>query len=119
MLAAVAPRDALEELWVDDVTILTLEMKRLRRISVGVVNAKMPDRLKSMLGAVIGYRRAEDVAREWSIGDACARRQVEELLTRMQLTLDDVAAQAMRLEIKSIDKVHGNGPVETAFSVNA
>jgi hypothetical protein len=55
---AVAPQDAIEELWVDDVVDLTSEMQRLRRIKAGIVRLAMGEALDQLLQPALGSCRS-------------------------------------------------------------
>jgi hypothetical protein len=106
VLAAVEPRDALEELWVEDVAVLTWEIKRLRRIKAGIIRTGMASALKPLLQPAGDYLAVSDLVDRWSIRDPAAVRKVDEVLATMQLTMDDVAARAMELKIRTVDTVN-------------
>jgi len=106
VVAAVSPKDGLEEFWVEDVTVLIWEMQRLRRIKAGIIRAAMPDALKSILMPVTDSATAASLVNGWRVQHAETRREVERVLKQIQMTIDDVAAYAVQQGIKHIDKIN-------------
>jgi hypothetical protein len=99
-VAAVEPRDAIEELWVDDVAELTYEMRRLRHIRMRIVALARPEALER-LSAETKPRR---LAVAWSEG-----RDAEEyaILTQMKPTPEDITAKAFELRLAAVERISG------------
>jgi|GEM_PF-2878898 len=106
VVAAVAPKDGLEEFWVEDVTVLIWEMQRLRRIKAGIIRAAMPDALEAILKPVTDSATAASLVNGWRVQDANAQQQVDGILELLKMTMDDVAAYAVQQRIKHIDKIN-------------
>ncbi len=62
--------------------------------------------MKQLLEASVGYPAISHLVKGWSKRASEAVRKVDELLAAMQLTMDDVAARATELKIKSIETVN-------------
>jgi len=106
VVAAVAPKDGLEEFWVEDVTVLIWEMQRLRRIKAGIIRPAVPDALKSILMPVTDSATAASLVNSWRVQNADAQQQVDGILELLKMTMDDVAAYAVQQRIKHIDKIN-------------
>ena len=100
--AAVAPADAIEELWAEDVAELTFEIKRLREIRVRIVMAERRDVLEKL---VPRFPKAREIA-SGSPYRELDDNAIKERLAQMKLTPEDVTAKAFERSLAKIDAVN-------------
>jgi len=106
IVKAAKPTDAIEEFLVRDVVDLTWEILRLRRIKVGLLRASLDAGVGEVLGAV-GYPFLQKGAltEEWAAGDKRARREVDSILTKAGLTIDEVTAKTLENRLDSFERL--------------
>ncbi|WP_448188522.1 hypothetical protein [Azospirillum sp. sgz301742] len=114
---AVAPKDAIEWLWVRDVCDLVWESRRLRMAKVEVVRLSMVEALddvlldpgqrtlKALLRADPNSSDEDGLALAWLAGDADARAELEEQLMARGRTLATVEAQAHLLRLNALERL--------------
>jgi hypothetical protein len=101
IVGATRPRDALEELLLRDVIDLTWEILRLRRVKVGMLRASMGAGVGAVLGAIsYPYPHRETLSEDWAAGDADAREEVDAILGKAGLTIEEATAKTLELKIR-------------------
>jgi hypothetical protein len=106
IVKAAPPRDPIEEFLVRDVVDLTWEILRLRRIKVGLLKASLDAGVRGVLGSV-GYPHLQTgaLSHEWAAGDKNARREVDNVLTKAGLTVEEVTAKTMESKLDSFERL--------------
>ena len=102
---AVKPKDFLEEIWVRDVTDLTWEILRMRRLKSALLASAMSNTLPQILAPALDYMEARDLSRQWALGHRQAVKQVSKLLSRMGLTSDALVAEALVAKIGTVERI--------------
>jgi hypothetical protein len=106
IVGATAPRDALEELLLRDVIDLTWEILRLRRVKVGMLRASMGAGVGAVLGAIsYPYPHRETLGEDWTAGDADAREEVDAILGKAGLTIEEATAKTLELKIDVFERI--------------
>jgi hypothetical protein len=120
--ADVRPRDILEEFWVRDIVDLLWETLRLRRMKASLVAVATRDALAEVLAPLVNgaalddvstfgpslipkQTPAEELAAGWYRRDAKAVTKVEKLLREADLSMDDVAAVALRMSLDDVERI--------------
>src|SRR4051812_31169122 len=102
--AAVAPTDAIEELWVHDIVQLVWENLRLRRLKVRRMNVLAEGEAQTALARLVseeprhsvaasdlGWRAADDdLAAKWGRGEPAAVKRGDLLLKKAGIGTDEV-----------------------------
>jgi hypothetical protein len=109
---AVRPSDALEALWVSEAVTKHWEVLRQRRHERGFIAARRQAGLQSLLQRLLGYggplstddgaEMAGALAWKYTLGDADAKREVDELLKTAQLSAEAVDGEVMALHIETL-----------------
>jgi hypothetical protein len=106
IVGATRPKDALEELLLRDVIDLTWEILRLRRVKTGMLRASMGAGVGSALSAIAyPYPHRETLSEDWAAGDAGARKQVDAILAKAGLTIEEAAAKTLELKIDVFERI--------------
>lgn len=103
IVAAVEPKDAVEELWVDDVAELSFEIKRLRHMRMRIVAIARIDALDALIRPVADLQ-TRPLVRSWSLG---YDSQANEILSKMKLTSEDITAKAFELRLGEVERING------------
>jgi len=120
--ADVRPRDVLEEFWVRDILDLLWETLRLRRMKASLVAVATRDALAEVLVPLVNRAAphdpfdfnlslsptptpAQELAGDWYRRDAKAVAEVEKLLREADLSMDDVAAVALRMSLDVVERI--------------
>ena len=100
------PKDAIEEILIRDVIDLSWEVLRLRRVKAGILRASMGVGVKQAL-AEVGYPYSErdTLSQNWAAGDANARKEVDAILAKAGLTLDEVTAKTFESKIDVVERI--------------
>jgi hypothetical protein len=106
IVKAAQPRDAIEEFLVRDVVDLTWEILRVRRAKAGMLRASMGAGIDLVLGAV-GYPYVQKgaLSEEWVAGDKGARKNVDAILAKAGLTIEEVTAKTLEKKIDVFEKI--------------
>ena len=106
IIGASRPKDAIEEILIRDVIDLSWEVLRLRRVKAGILRASMGAGVEQALAAV-GYSDLETdtLSEEWAAGDAHARKEVDAILAKAGLTLDEVTAKTFESKIDVVERI--------------
>jgi hypothetical protein len=110
---AVNPSDQLEALWVSEAVAKHWEVLRHRRHKRGFIAARRQAGLASLLKPLLGYggplsiddgaQMAGALAWKYTLGDADAKREVDELLKTAQLSAEAVDGEVMGLHIDTLE----------------
>jgi hypothetical protein len=103
---ASGPRDAIEEILIRDVIDLTWEVLRLRRIKAGILKASMGAGVHDVLNDV-GYSFLDNrpISEKWAAGDESARQEVDAVLAKAALALDEVTAKTLEHKIDVFERL--------------
>jgi hypothetical protein len=106
IVRAAQPRDAIEEFLIRDVVDLTWEILRLRRAKAGMLKASMGAGVNLVLGAVgYPYREQDTLCQKWLAGDKDARKNVDAILAKAGLTIEEVTAKTLEKKIGVFEKI--------------
>jgi hypothetical protein len=103
--AAVTPADILENIWVRDFVDLTLEVFRLRRLTVNLMKANEYKGLSETLAPLVGRSQAETLAEGWAARKPEVVEEVTKTLTSAGLTTDSIVAQTFSLKLNDIERI--------------
>jgi hypothetical protein len=100
------PRDAIEEFLVRDAVDLTWEILRLRRMKSGILKSSTGRGLRRILDEIGHPWDERDELREaFAAGDVQARKNVDAILKKAGLTMDEVAAQTLDSNLDSFERL--------------
>jgi hypothetical protein len=106
IVRAAKPRDAIEEFLVRDVVDLTWEILRLRRMKSGILKSSTGRGLRRILDEIGHPWDERDELREaFAAGDVQARKNVDAILKKAGLTMDEVAAQTLDSNLDSFERL--------------
>lgn len=113
-ISAVLPKDAIEEIWLQDFVVYSWEAQRLRRMKVAVINASRKSAVEDLLRELLEnnhthyadvYSAAKSLSHNWSSSDKETVEIVEGLLKDHNLDLDTITAKAVLLKLKDIERI--------------
>jgi hypothetical protein len=104
------PRDTIEELLIRDVIDLSWEILRLRRVKGGILKTSMNRGVERVLDAMdygrdVSFSYSGQLSKMWMAGDKDARKEVEAVLRKAQLSLDDVTAETLECNLESFERL--------------
>ena len=105
VIAAVEPKDVIEELWVRDVVDLAWEAARLRRLKAELLNSSLALGLGRILDRVLDLRHRTKLVQDWSLRDDAALTEVNMLLRQMGQSMDGVMGQTLSSKIDDIERI--------------
>lgn len=107
IVAAVEPKDALEEIWTRDFVDLSWEVLRFRRLKAALMKAAAGEGLVLVLDSLSApYALGNpEVAADWMRREPAAVRQVDSKLTQAGLTRDAIAAQTLAAKLETFEKL--------------
>lgn len=120
--ADVGPRDILEEFWVRDVVDLLWETLRLRRMKASLVTVATRGALEEVLAPIVNIAApadayefdlnvmlketpAQELATGWYRREGKAVAEVEKVLSEADLSMDVVAAVALRRSLDDVERI--------------
>jgi hypothetical protein len=101
----VAPKDFVEEIWVRNVVDLVWESIRLRHLKSQLLRAAAHEGLAQVLTPLLDWARANQLSRQWALGEEEATAETERLLDRAGLTIDAVMAQTLAARIDDVERI--------------
>ena len=104
LTVALAPRDAIEKLWVEDLVHHAIEVRRLRDLRTRLLNSAIRLGLYQLLERHVGVG-ARQLAARWSKGDRKARARVSAILSRAGLTMDDAMALTLEAKLEPVERI--------------
>jgi hypothetical protein len=105
IVAAVRPRDILEELWMRDVVDLVWEAFRLRRLKAALMWSACPGGIAKLLSSMTSLSDAHHIAAGWAAGNAEAMDKVDSLLDRSDFSWEEVKAETLAERIDQIERI--------------
>jgi hypothetical protein len=102
---AVKPTDIFEEIWVADIVDLVWEAVRLRRLKASLMTADAHKGLERILKPLVGFLLEDDLAKAWAAREKAAIERVDELLASAGLTMDEVMAQTLSINLNDIERI--------------
>jgi len=102
---AVAPRDALEEIWARDVVDNLWEVLRLRRLKVRFMRASAHEGLAQLLRPLVSDSLDYGLADRWAGRERAAINKVDGLLKQAGLDQEAIAAQTLALKLDTIERI--------------
>jgi hypothetical protein len=103
--ADVAPADFVEEIWVRNVVDLVWDSIRLRRLKSQLLHAAAPEGLERVLTPLLDWASVRRLSDKWASGDEEALCEVERLLGKAGLTMDDVMAETLAARIDDVERI--------------
>jgi hypothetical protein len=107
---AAKPQDTIEELLTRDVIDLSWDILRLRRVKTGILKASMNIGVDEVLKALthgpessLLYRK--ELGKKWLAGDKNARKEVEAVLDKAGLSIDEVTAKTVESKLDSFERL--------------
>ena len=105
IMAAVKPADAIEYLYVRDVTDLQWDLLRFRRLKSHLLSSSAPSGLAALMSAR-KYTPFNDARfASWLNNDPKAVKEIKALLTQWGLTEQDIHAQTMVKKINEFERL--------------
>jgi hypothetical protein len=102
---AVMPADILEDILVRDGVDLTIEVLRLRRLTVNLMKVNEYKGLSETLAPLVGRSQAETLAEGWAARKPEVVEEVNKILTSAGLTPDSILAQTFCLKVNDIERI--------------
>jgi hypothetical protein len=103
--AAIGPIDVIEEIWVRDITDLSWETFRLRRLKAGLLALAAPDGMKTILQSVRLLHRDRFLRDKWAKADPKTRKEVDKILSDLGLDSEAVMAQTLAIRLDDIERI--------------
>jgi len=104
VVAAIKPRDAIEEIFARDIGDLTWEIARGRRLKASLLLACAHTGLRRVLTPLVGQTEAGQLSEAWAKGDVAAKTKVARHLAAAHLTIDAVTAETLALKLDQIER---------------
>jgi len=105
ILAAVGPRDFLEEIWVNDVVSLVWEALRLRRLRAALLQAAAPEGVCQILKRRVDPFTSEKIATDWASRKPVEVAGVDDVLAAAGLTMVAVMAETLALKLDAVERL--------------
>ncbi len=111
---AIKPKNAIEWLWVKDVTDFTWEIQRYRRFKTALLDTIRNKVLVDTLAPICSnlapsnwrpHDYARELARAWATSDPEARGTVDELFRENAIDIDMIMANALVLKIEDFERI--------------
>src|ERR1700730_3106032 len=109
LIEEIGPRGAIEAVYVEEITALIWDIKRLRNCKVSVIHQASRRALESILNELLPSNekiKAERLPNRW-FEDAAAKEEVSEILKRFDLDESAIEAEAIKLasyQLEWLDK---------------
>jgi hypothetical protein len=110
LIEEIGPRGAIEAVYVEEITALIWDIKRLRNCKVSVIHQMSRRALGNILRELVSSNekvKAERLPNRWFEDDADAKEEVSEILKRFDLDESAIEAEAIKLasaELEWLDK---------------
>jgi hypothetical protein len=102
---ALAPADAIEEFWVEDVVHHIGETRRLRDLRDRLLTSSIYLGLRELVAEQVGSAVAGPLVSRWSRRQPKARARVSAILSRAGLTMADALARTVELKLDSVERL--------------
>ena len=102
---AIAPADAIEEIWAGDIADLTWEAHRARRLKANLVYAAAHEGLNESLTPMLREADRAALVKQWAKGDAASRRKAASALKRAGKSDDTITAMTQLVKLDALEKI--------------
>ena len=102
--AAVQPRDVIEEMWVRDLTDLTWEVIRLRKLKAKFIDNNYQAGLNAILKRVVGIIRASALISGWATKEPAALKNVKEILNSSGFDDEAIKAETISAVLDNLER---------------
>jgi hypothetical protein len=102
---AVRPRDFIEETWVWEVVALFWEAQRWRRLKAAFLRTVEYKGVEKTIEPLLEFLTAEPLSKRWARREPEALKEVSDLLTKSDLTIDAVMGQALVLNLDAVERI--------------
>ena len=102
---AVAPRDALEEIWVRDIVDNLWETLRLRRIKSNLMRSSAHEGLERVITPLTELYVRSDLVKGWARREPQTVKEVEKLIDKAGLAPDAIAAETLAANLETFDRI--------------
>lgn len=105
IIAAVEPKDALEEIWIRDVVDLLWETLRLRRLKMDLMASAAHQGLDRLLTPLVEWSRRKRLVEGWAIRDRDAVREVKSIIGEAGLDERAIHAQTLSAKLDTFERI--------------
>lgn len=105
VIKAIAPTDAIEEIWAGDLADLTWESYRGRRLKAEIVDACAHEGLTLSLEPILSETKRSVLIQGWAKGDAKSRRRVTSTLKRASKNDGSVLAMTQLIRLDALERI--------------
>ena len=105
MRAAIAPRDAIEEIWARDLVDNLWETLRLRRIKASALRSFAHEGLTRLLEPLVGFMVGKGLAEAWAKRERDATKEVDKLMKQAGLTKDAIYAETLAANLDDFERI--------------
>ena len=106
IVAAVKPKDFIEEILVSDVANLSWEVRRLRHIRAKFLTSQVALQIRDYLNNPCGASQAQKLSAEWEAGDSRVIARVDELLAASgSPTVESMTAHVFVVRIEYLERI--------------
>jgi hypothetical protein len=102
---AVGPADVLDKILLRDHVDHTMEVPRLRRVTVNLIKANLYKGLAETLAPIVGRSQADTLAEQWAAQKPDVDEQVNKILATAGLSMDSVLAQTFCIKLNEIERI--------------
>ncbi len=107
---AAGPKDAIEEVWLQDFIDYTWEARRLRRMKASIVKSERKDAVKSLVQDCLddttsAYHEARSLTRAWSRSEKEGTARVEALLEEHGHDAGTIIAKAIHRNLDILERL--------------
>lgn len=102
---SVRPVDIIEQFWVREITDLLWESLRLRRLKGNLLKATIRKGLANVLKPLTDVLAAHKLADDWFGNKPEARKEVDGLLEKANISFDLVIAEALAVKLTDIERI--------------
>ena len=99
------PRDFIERALVRDVADHIWQLRRSRRLKAALLKVNTYLGLEKILQPLVEWPQSSEVAKKWAQRDFDTLKQVDELLAKAGLGMDEVMAETFSLKLEVIDSI--------------
>ena len=100
--AGVSPRDGVEAMWVQEITDMTWEGWRRKKLKPAFVRVAIPHALAELFKSAGKYNEASGLAAEYVNGGPGDRKRIEAQLAAMGFGADEIHAKAYELTVDEL-----------------
>jgi hypothetical protein len=105
MRSTVAPKDAIEEIWVRDIVDLVWDAMRLRRLKAKLMHTAAHEGLDAVLRPLTGTSLNDELVEGWARRDAASIEEVKRLLKKAGLDQEAIVAQTLAVKLDTFERI--------------